>query len=52
MTYLFTHNDLDGVGCAVIAHLAFPSWLSVKYCSYKTIKETPHSIQSPRNMVK
>jgi len=39
MTYLFTHNDLDGVGCAVIAHLAFPSWLSVKYCSYKTIND-------------
>lgn len=39
MTYLFTHNDLDGVGCAVIAHLAFPSNLAVKYCSYKSIND-------------
>ena len=39
MTYLFTHEDLDGVGCAVIAHLAFPSDLSVKYCSYRSIND-------------
>lgn len=39
MTYLFTHNDLDGVGCAVIAHLAFPSDLSVQFCSYKSIDD-------------
>jgi len=39
MTYLFTHNDLDGVGCAVIARLAFPSDLSIKYCSYKSVND-------------
>lgn len=39
MTYLFTHNDLDGVGCAVIARLAFPTDLSIKYCSYKSIND-------------
>ena len=37
MTYLFTHDDLDGVGSAVVAYLAYPGSLTVKYCSYKTI---------------
>jgi len=39
LTYLFTHDDLDGVGCAVVAHLAFPTDLVVTYCSYKTINQ-------------
>ena len=39
MTCLFTHDDLDGVGCAVIAHLAYPDDLDVRYCSYKTIND-------------
>ena len=43
MTYLFTHEDLDGVGCAVIAHIAFPSDLYVKYCSYRSINDDINS---------
>ena len=43
MTYLFTHEDLDGVGCAVVAHLAFPTDLSVTYCSYKTVNQEINS---------
>lgn len=39
MTYLFTHDDLDGVGCAVVAHLAFPTDLVITYCSYKTVNQ-------------
>ena len=39
MICLFTHDDLDGVGCAVIARLAFPDDLIVKYCSYKTVND-------------
>ena len=37
MTCLFTHDDLDGVGCAIVARLAFPDDLVVRYCSYKSI---------------
>ncbi len=37
MTYLFTHNDLDGVGCAVIARLGIPQPLSITYCSYGSV---------------
>ena len=39
MTCLFTHDDLDGVGCAIIAHLTYPDYLDVRYCSYKTIND-------------
>lgn len=35
---LFTHTDLDGVGCAVLAYLAFGSWsVDVEYCDYSDI---------------
>ena len=43
MTYLFTHDDLDGVGCAVVARLAFPTDLVVTYCSYKTVNQEVNS---------
>lgn len=39
MTCLFTHDDLDGVGCAIVARLAFPDDLVVKYCSYKSVND-------------
>lgn len=36
---LFTHTDLDGVGCSILTHLyyRFRSVISVKYCSYSDI---------------
>ena len=43
MTCLFTHDDLDGVGCAIVARLAFPDDLVVKYCSYKSINSEINS---------
>ena len=43
MTCLFTHDDLDGVGCAIVARLAFPDDLVVRYCSYKTINSEINS---------
>lgn len=33
---LFTHTDLDGVGCAIVAKSAFEN-VSVEYCDYKEI---------------
>ena len=36
---LFTHNDLDGVGCAVVAYHAFGDLLDVEYCGYNNIDE-------------
>ena len=35
---LFTHTDLDGVGCAIVAKTAFEN-VSVEYCDYKDIDE-------------
>lgn len=37
---LFTHTDLDGVGCAVLAYLAFGREnVDVEYCNYDDIDE-------------
>ena len=38
-TFIFTHNDLDGVGCGVIGKLYFPD-AYVQYCSYDNIDDT------------
>ncbi|WP_145413415.1 DHH family phosphoesterase [Paenibacillus xylanexedens] len=35
---LFTHTDLDGVGCAIIAKLAFDE-VDVEYCNYNEIDQ-------------
>lgn len=37
---LFTHTDLDGVGCAVLAYLAFGREnVDVEYCDYDNVDE-------------
>lgn len=37
---LFTHTDLDGVGCAVLAYLAFGyKNVDVEFCSYNNINQ-------------
>ena len=37
---LFTHTDLDGVGCAILAYLAFGiENVDVEYCDYKDVDE-------------
>lgn len=38
---LFTHTDLDGVGCAILAYLVFGREnVDVEYCDYSNIDET------------
>lgn len=36
---LFTHNDLDGIGCAIVGKTAFGDNCDVEYCSYDEIDE-------------
>lgn len=36
---LFTHTDLDGVGCGVVAKLAFGYDVDITYCGYNNINE-------------
>jgi oligoribonuclease NrnB/cAMP/cGMP phosphodiesterase (DHH superfamily) len=37
---LFNHNDLDAVGCTILAYLAFGKEnVSVEYCGYETIND-------------
>jgi len=35
---LFTHTDLDGIGCAIVAKLAFPD-VNIEYCDYDNVNE-------------
>ena len=39
MIKLFTHTDLDGVGCAVLAKLAFGDDVDIEYCGYDNIDD-------------
>lgn len=36
---LFTHNDMDGIGCAILGLLAFNKDINIEYCSYGNIDE-------------
>lgn len=38
MDKIFTHTDLDGIGCAILAKLYNPS-IEVEYCDYNNINE-------------
>lgn len=40
MIKLFTHTDLDGVGCAILAKLAFGKEVDISYCNYDDINES------------
>lgn len=37
MIKLFTHTDLDGVGCAILAKFAFNNDVDIEYCNYDDI---------------
>lgn len=39
MIKLFTHTDLDGVGCAILAKLAFGEEVDIDYCDYNNVNE-------------
>jgi uncharacterized protein len=39
MNYLFTHNDLDGVGCGILAKLAFGEDVQVRYNSISSLDQ-------------
>ncbi|MED3563542.1 oligoribonuclease, partial [Bacillus xiapuensis] len=39
MVKLFTDIDLDGLGCGIIAKLAFGENADVSYCSYRTLNQ-------------
>lgn len=39
MIKLFTHDDLDGVGCSILAKLVFGDNVDVEYCNYNNINE-------------
>ncbi|MDE8564136.1 DHHA1 domain-containing protein [Anoxybacillus rupiensis] len=48
MMKLFTDSDLDGVGCGLLATLAFGSEVDVSYCSYRNLNERVRSFLENR----
>lgn len=36
---LFTHNDLDGVSCAILAKIAYGENVDIEYCNYDDVNE-------------
>ena len=50
-TFIFTHNDLDGVGCGVIGKLYFPN-AYVQYCNYDNIDDAlRHFLSHNKNIL-
>lgn len=39
MIKLFTHTDLDGISCAILAKLAYGDDVDISYCNYDDINE-------------
>jgi oligoribonuclease NrnB/cAMP/cGMP phosphodiesterase (DHH superfamily) len=39
MIKLFTDSDLDGIGCGLLAKIAFGDEVSISYCSYRNLDE-------------
>jgi oligoribonuclease NrnB/cAMP/cGMP phosphodiesterase (DHH superfamily) len=39
MIKLFTDSDLDGVGCGILARLAFKDQVEISYCTYKNLND-------------
>lgn len=37
MFKLFSHTDLDGIGCGILAKLAFGKDVDISYCDYDNI---------------
>ena len=51
MVKLFTHTDLDGVGCAILAKLAFGNEVDISYCNYDDIDTEVRKFISKENDV-
>ncbi|MBI0575837.1 oligoribonuclease [Neobacillus cucumis] len=50
MVKLFTDIDLDGLGCGIIAKIAFGENADVSYCSYRTLNQQVETyIENPEN---
>lgn len=37
MVKLFSHDDLDGIGCGILTKLAFGEDVDISYCDYDNI---------------
>ena len=44
MYKLITHTDLDGIGCAILAYLAFRNNVDVSYCNYDDVDDVVQKV--------
>lgn len=51
MIKLFTHTDLDGIGCAILAKIAFDSDVDIEYCDYGEINDKVNDFISTNLMI-
>lgn len=51
MVKLFTHTDLDGVGCAVLMQLVFGNDVDITYCNYDNINTEVNKYMIQRNKI-
>ena len=50
---LFTHTDLDGIGCAILAYLAFGKEnVDVEYCDYNNVNKKVEEFVEQENFFK
>jgi oligoribonuclease NrnB/cAMP/cGMP phosphodiesterase (DHH superfamily) len=50
MVKLFTDSDLDGLGCGILAKLAFGENVDVSYCSYRNLNQRVEAfIENPEH---
>lgn len=47
---LFTHTDLDGVGCAVLTKHVFKSFLEIEFCGYHNVNEKITNFLNTENL--
>lgn len=51
MIKLFTHTDLDGIGCTILAKLAFGENIDICYCDYGNINEEVEKLMRKKETI-
>ena len=52
MIKLFTHTDLDGVGCAILAKIVFKNNVDISFCNYDDINKQIEEFFLDNNSIK
>ena len=50
MVKLFSHTDLDGIGCGILAKLVFENDVDISYCDYENIDSSVRELSKSELM--